>query len=110
MAIPRPVLAAGAALVLAGAGLFQTATDASAFPATPKSAVITYLRSITGTSIVSGQHNKEPAGSPGQYTQQVHDVTGQWPGLWGGDMMFRVDDIANRQRVVDQARTEWRNG
>ena len=110
MTIPRPVLAAGAALVLAGAGLLHSGTSASAFPATPKSTVINYLRSITGTSIVSGQHNKEPANQPGQYTAQAHAVTGQWPGLWGGDMMFRATDIANRQSVINQARTEWNNG
>jgi mannan endo-1,4-beta-mannosidase len=110
MRIPRPVWAVGAAVALLGAGMVHNATDASAFAATPRSAVLSYLRSITGTSIVSGQHNKEPASSPGQYTQQAHDITGQWPGLWGGDLMFRADDVANRQRVVDQARTEWRNG
>src|SRR5690349_4194964 len=92
MRIPRPAWAAGAVLVLGAGFVYATAydaTSASAFPATPRSTVINYLRSITGTSIVSGQHNKEPANQPGQYTQQVHDVTGQWPGLWGGDMMFR---------------------
>jgi mannan endo-1,4-beta-mannosidase len=108
--IPRPVWAVGAAVALLGAGMLHNATDASAFAATPRSTVINYLRSITGTSIVSGQHNKEPASSPGQYTQQVHDITGQWPGLWGGDMMFRADDVNNRQRVIDQAKTEWKNG
>ncbi len=85
-------------------------STAHAFGATAKSTVINYLNSITGTSIVSGQHNKEPANSPGQYTQQVRDITGQTPGLWGGDMMFRGDDVANRQRVIDQAKTEWANG
>jgi mannan endo-1,4-beta-mannosidase len=25
-------------------------------------------------------------------------------------MMFRADDVDNRQRVIDQAKTEWRNG
>src|SRR5690349_14531363 len=64
------------------------APPAQAFPASGKAAVLNLLRSIGGNSIVSGQHNKEPASAPGQYTQQVHDVTGQWPGLWGGDMMF----------------------
>ncbi|MEH1166857.1 glycosyl hydrolase [Micromonospora sp. CPCC 205539] len=83
---------------------------AQAFPATPKSTVLSYLRSITGVSIVSGQHNKEPATAPGQYTRQVYDVTGQWPGLWGGDMMFNPDDVANRQRVIDQAKLEWAGG
>ncbi|WP_433825888.1 glycosyl hydrolase [Actinoplanes sp. CA-015351] len=100
-------LSIGAALLL-GAALLPV--PAQAFPATSKATVLNYLRSITGTSIVSGQHNKEPASSPGQYTAQVNAVTGQWPGLWGGDMMFRADDIANRQRVVDQAVREWQNG
>lgn len=83
---------------------------AQAFPAKSKAAVVQYLQSITGTSIVSGQHNKEPASSPGQYTQQVKDITGQYPGLWGGDLFFTAADSANRQRVVDQAKTEWANG
>ncbi|SDT06492.1 glycosyl hydrolase [Actinoplanes derwentensis] len=103
MKIPR--------LLLAGTLLATTvAAPAQAFPATPKQTVLTYLRSITGKNIVSGQHNKEPAASPGQYTQQVRDITGQWPGLWGGDLMFNAADVANRQRVVDQAKTEWANG
>ncbi|GAA1824557.1 glycosyl hydrolase [Agromyces salentinus] len=99
-------------LVLAGlaAGSLVQPPSAEAFPASSKAAVLNYLRSITGTSIVSGQHNKEPASAPAQYTQQVKDITGQYPGLWGGDMMFRSDDINNRQRVIDQAKTEWANG
>ncbi|WP_229075099.1 glycosyl hydrolase [Actinoplanes sp. DH11] len=103
----RIPLAAGAALLL-GAALLPV--PASAFPATGRTTVLNYLRSITGTSIVSGQHNKEPASAPGQYTAQVNAITGQWPGLWGGDLMFRADDVNNRQRVVDQAKTEWANG
>ncbi|MEV1006530.1 glycosyl hydrolase [Streptomyces sp. NPDC049881] len=85
-------------------------SDAEAFPARTRQDVLTYLRSITGTSVVSGQHNKEPASQPGQYTQQVRDITGQYPGLWGGDLMFNPQDVANRQRIVDQAKTEWANG
>lgn len=84
--------------------------EAQAFPGSSKQQVINYLRSTTGSGIVSGQHNKEPASNPGQYTQQVKDVTGQYPGLWGGDLMFRAEDVAHRQRVVDQAKTEWANG
>ncbi|GGV29752.1 hypothetical protein GCM10010277_12750 [Streptomyces longisporoflavus] len=84
--------------------------SAQAFPSGSKQQVINHLRSITGSNIVSGQHNKEPASNPGQYTQQVKDVTGQYPGLWGGDLMFRAEDVANRQRVIDQAKTEWANG
>lgn len=90
--------------------LTASPAPAQAFPATPKQEVLDYLRSITGSRVVSGQHNKEPAAAPGRYTQLVKDITGQYPGLWGGDLMFRAEDVANRQRVIDQARTEWANG
>ncbi len=98
--------------MLAGSVLawLPTTEVAEAFPPTPKQTVLSYLSSLSGRHIVSGQHNKEPATAPGQYTQQVHDITGQYPGLWGGDLMFNPDDVANRQRVIDQARTEWANG
>ncbi|MFG6278491.1 glycosyl hydrolase [Microbacterium sp. 5K110] len=88
----------------------QPTSPAKAFQPSTRASVIQYLNSITGSSIVSGQHNKEPASQPGQYTQQVKDITGQYPGLWGGDLFFTATDAANRQRVVDQAKTEWRNG
>ncbi|CAM5284874.1 glycosyl hydrolase [Streptomyces atroolivaceus] len=99
-----------AAAVFTAAFAWPAAESAQAFPATPKQSVVNYLQSISGNNIVSGQHNKEPASAPGQYTQQVKDVTGQYPGLWGGDLMFNAADVANRQRVVDQAKTEWANG
>lgn len=105
----RLALATALVLGLAGAAVGQPA-PAEAFPAKTKASVIQYLRSITGSNVVSGQHNKEPASAPGQYTQQVKDMTGQYPGLWGGDLMFRAQDAANRQRVIDQAKTEWANG
>jgi mannan endo-1,4-beta-mannosidase len=106
----RKIIPVTAVALLLGAGMIHAAPDANAFAPATKATVLNYLRSITGSKIVSGQHNKEPASAPGQYTAQVNAVTGQWPGLWGGDMMFRADDQNNRQRVVDQARTEWRNG
>src|SRR5690606_17206997 len=96
--------------VTAAISVWPATQSAQAFPPTPKQTVLNYLRSISGNHIVSGQHNKEPASAPGQYTQQVKDVTGQYPGLWGGDLMFNATDVANRQRVVDQARNEWANG
>lgn len=110
MRVTRPLAAAGAALALLGVALVPQPTKAEAFPATSRSTVINYLRSISGVSIVSGQHNKEPATAPNQYTQQAYSITGQWPGLWGGEMMFRADDQANRQRVVDQAKAQWAAG
>jgi mannan endo-1,4-beta-mannosidase len=103
-------LAVAFATVAATLLLGPATQSAQAFPPTPKQTVLNHLRSLSGNHIVSGQHNKEPASAPGQYTQQVKDVTGQYPGLWGGDLMFAAADVAGRQRVVDQARTEWANG
>ncbi|WP_239164799.1 glycosyl hydrolase [Actinoplanes palleronii] len=98
------------AALLLGAAMIRTAENADAFAVTSKATVLSYLKSISGTAIVSGQHNKEPASAPLQYSQQAFDVTGQWPGLWGGDMMFNPADVANRQRVVDQAKAQWAKG
>lgn len=97
------------AAVVGAAGLAATA-PAQAFPASSKQQVLDYLASISGNHVVAGQHNKEPATQPNQYSQIVKNVTGQWPGLWGGDLMFNASDVANRQRVIDQAKTEWANG
>lgn len=99
-----------AVAVLCAAVAGQPPSAAEAFQPSTRAGVINYLTSITGANIVSGQHNKEPASQPAQYTQQVKDITGQYPGLWGGDLFFTATDAANRQRVVDQAKTEWRNG
>lgn len=87
-----------------------SAPSAEAFTAKNKSSVLNYLASIKGQKIISGQHNKEPASQPNQYTQRVKDITGVYPGLWGGDFLFASADTANRQRVIDQAKTEWNNG
>lgn len=100
------VVALGATMAVAA----PTAPKADAFSAANKSTVLNYLGSIKGQKIVSGQHNKEPASQPNQYTQRVKDITGVYPGLWGGDFLFNSADVANRQRIVDQAKTEWKNG
>lgn len=105
----RTLTLAAVALLALTIGTADSA-PAEAFPTKTKAQVLQYLQSIAGNNVVSGQHNKEPASSPGQYTQQVKDITGQYPGLWGGDLFFTATDAANRQRVVDQAKQEWGNG
>lgn len=107
---PRKIVAALAVTVVAAGLCASTATSANALTAQNKQSVISYLSSISGSKIISGQHNKEPATQPSQYTDVVHTVTGKYPGLWGGDMMFNPDDVANRQKVIDQAKQEWANG
>ncbi|WP_197688159.1 MULTISPECIES: glycosyl hydrolase [unclassified Actinoplanes] len=100
---------AAAAAVL-GTVMLRLPGTASAFSVTSKATVISYLQSITGKNIISGQHNKEPASSPTQYTQQARAASGQFPGLWGGDMMFNPADVANRQTVINEAKTQWAAG
>ncbi|ONK15478.1 glycosyl hydrolase [Streptomyces sp. MP131-18] len=98
-----PVTAAPAA-----AGAAPQARPAFA-PATPGD-VLAFLDRIGGSATVTGQHNKEPNSWPSQYTAQVHETTGRYPGLWGGDFLFAQADVENRQTMTDQAVTEWTNG
>lgn len=100
-----------AAVPLAAVAWLATSpSEASATGASTPDAVIGYLHQISGNHVISGVHNKEPLSNPSQYTAQAHAATGRWPGLWGGELGFRADDIANRQTMVDQAETEWANG
>ena len=83
----RTALGVGITFLLAGvlAVGAPAATPAEAFSPASKGTVLNYLASIKGQKTISGQHNKEPAGQPSQYTQRVKDITGVYPALWGGD-------------------------
>jgi len=101
------LLKLGAAALVAVA--LSTAPAFATGPST-RDNVLGFLRQITGNHVVSGVHNKEPLSNPAQYTAQAHSITGKWPGLWGGELGFTATDIANRQTMVNQAKTEWANG
>ncbi|TQM82651.1 mannan endo-1,4-beta-mannosidase [Saccharothrix saharensis] len=90
--------------------LLTTLVPPAAAAAPPPIPVVDYLKRITGTRTVTGMHNKEPNSDPARHTAKVHAITGVYPGLWGGDFLFAQDDVAHRQTMVDQAKTEWRNG
>jgi mannan endo-1,4-beta-mannosidase len=106
----RARAAIAAAVVVTVGGLAAFPSQASAFGASTPAAVVDYLHQISGNHVISGVHNKEPLSSPSAYTAQAHTITGKWPGLWGGELGFRSDDIANRQTMINQAKTEWANG
>jgi hypothetical protein len=40
----------------------------------------------------------------------MHEVTGQYPGLWSGDFLFSSDDVNNRWTMINEARSEWDAG
>ncbi|GAA4253633.1 glycosyl hydrolase [Dactylosporangium darangshiense] len=102
-----------AAAVVTGIAFAVTQGAASAAPPAPagvtRADVIAYLKGLTGRNTLSGQQGGAN-NNPGQWIQTVHDITGQYPGLWGGDFGFSQNDIDNRQTVINQARTEWNNG
>ncbi|WNV86867.1 glycosyl hydrolase [Umezawaea sp. Da 62-37] len=102
------------ALAVVGAVLLAVSllvpTSAQAFPASTRAALIDYLTGISGQYTLSGQHNREPNSDPTKYTRVAQSITGQTPGLWGGDFLFLPDDVSHRQSMVDEAIRQWRAG
>ncbi|MEK8174799.1 glycosyl hydrolase [Streptomyces sp. M19] len=98
--------ATGTTLVTTAGGAAPRPANAAATPAD----VVDYLKSLSGSHTITGQHNREPNSQPSKWTAAVHDITGVYPGLWGGDFLFSSDDVSNRQTMIDQAETEWKNG
>lgn len=72
--------------------------------------VIRYFSTISGSNIISGQHNREPNSDPTKWTRVARDITGLFPGLWGGDFLFLPDDVRYRQTMVDEAIRQWNAG
>lgn len=71
---------------------------------------LNYLYSIQGSKVIGGMHNRQPNSNPNSYSQQLHNITGAWPGLYSADFQFEPNEIANRQTMVNQAIQEWNNG
>jgi mannan endo-1,4-beta-mannosidase len=86
---------------------------ASAVPPAPpgvtRTDVVNYFTSITGRNWLSGQQDG-PNSNPSQWYRKVHDITGLYPGVWGGDFGFSQNDIDNRQIVINQAKAAWAAG
>ncbi len=71
--------------------------------------VLEYLKDISDRQTVAGQHNKKLS-DPASSTDFIQKTTGKSPGLWSSDFLFEPDDIANRQKMIDQAKTQWKEG
>ncbi|WNV84648.1 glycosyl hydrolase [Umezawaea sp. Da 62-37] len=104
-------IAAAALLLSATAVIGQGAALAS--PPAPAGAtrtdVIDYFSNLTGRNWLSGQQDG-PNSNPSQWYRKVHDITGLYPGVWGGDFGFGQNDIDNRQTVINQAKAAWAAG
>lgn len=69
-----------------------------------------YLYGIYGSKTIAGIHNREPNATPARWTNEVEKATGKFPGLWSGDFLFQIDNINNRQLMVDEALVQWKKG
>lgn len=78
--------------------------------AATNSNVLNYLYSISGTKTISGQHNREPNSNPVSWTNWIYSVTGEYPGLWGGDFLYLENDVNNRWTMIKEAKNQWDNG
>jgi mannan endo-1,4-beta-mannosidase len=69
-----------------------------------------FLRGISGSQTVAGQHNREPNSEPALWTNWIYDTTGKFPGLWSGDFLYEQDDIDSRGTMIDEAKSQWEQG
>ncbi|MFD2330541.1 glycosyl hydrolase [Cohnella sp. GCM10020058] len=72
--------------------------------------VLEYLKALTGNGTLSAMHNKEPNERPRITTDRIMETTGVTPAIWSGDFLFLKDDVANRQKMIDEAIRQWNDG
>ena len=79
-------------------------------PTTPKERVLAYLRGISGTKTLAGQHNREPNWEPAKWTNAIYNTTGRWPGLWSGDFLYQQENIDARGTMIAEAKKQFAAG
>ena len=81
--------------------------------ATPEArALLAYLDSISGQATIAGQHNYPNVGA--RWTDMAYDLTGKYPGLFGGDFGFSggedKDSVLGRPALIEEVKRQYRNG
>ena len=113
MRIATGILAAA----LGGGASAQTVVQSPPQPvnphATPEArALLSYIQSISGQAIITGQHNYPNDGS--RWTDLAYDLTGKYPGLFGQDFGFSAgddkDSVLSRPAMIEEAKRQYRNG
>jgi mannan endo-1,4-beta-mannosidase len=100
--------------VLTASALFAQAAPEPVNPhATPEArALLAYLNSISGKAIIAGQHNYPNVGA--RWTDMAYDLTGKYPGLFGGDFGFSAgedkDSVLSRPALVAEVGRQYKNG
>jgi mannan endo-1,4-beta-mannosidase len=81
--------------------------------ATPEArALLAYLDSISGKQTIAGQHNYPNVGA--LWTDRAFDLTGKYPGLFGGDFGFSAgedkDSVLSRPAMIEEVKRQYQNG
>jgi len=69
-----------------------------------------YLKSISGSNTLAGQHNREPNAEPEKWTKYIAEITGKYPALWSGDFLFQQENIDQRWTMIKEAKQQWEQG
>ena len=91
-----------------GAGASGAPGSAGSGALSPKQKLLAYLAGISGKKTIAGEHNRES--TEGDFIQAMHDVTGHYPGLWGGDFLYESNEIKNRPNVISHLMQGWQGG
>ncbi len=95
-----PALLASSALLL----------TMSATLADSPSQVVSFLKRITGTSVVAGHHNdRKIVEDPFKWTAAIRETTGREVGLWSSDFSFDYR-IEGREQMTREASAQWKRG
>jgi mannan endo-1,4-beta-mannosidase len=91
----------------------QTAPEPVNPHATPEArALLAYLQSISGKATIAGQHNFPNVGA--RWTDMAYDLTGKYPGLFGGDFGFSAgddkDSVLARPAMIEEVKRQYKNG
>ena len=73
--------------------------------------LLNFIYSLKGENILSGQHNYP--GTISESTEEVYEITGEIPVVWGQDFGFTEDDkdgIIYRERNMQEAIKKHREG
>lgn len=81
--------------------------------ATPEArALLAIVQSVSGKGTITGQHNYPNDGS--RWTDLAYDLTGKYPGLYGGDFGFSgsedKDSALARPAIIAEAKRQWEHG
>ena len=97
-------------LLLAGACKETTPVDSQIQWDWDEIPLMDFLNHISGKYTVLGIHNREPNSQPALQTDEIKKRTGMYPGLWSGDFLFSADDVANRQKMIEECKRQWDKG